>query len=174
MGLSQIWISPYICWIHFQDSEREFWKTLVWITGAQVFVPLSRTQKVNLNRSCSLVQKLSKSVKISKSWRKFTAMFFLSRTVYVKSGLLVTTKAHFLVFICLTHCWCCLLNTVHLVQKIISEEIYLVDCIFHWVPTGCGKKSNPLPCFANSLATAYNFFMKLRSVIACSYLHYNF
>ena len=46
-----------------------------------------------------------------------------------------------------------------------SDNMKCIQC--------AAKKSNPLPCFANSLATAYNFFMKLRSDIACS-ITYNF
>src|SRR6218665_1047461 len=39
---------------------------------------------------------------------------------------------------------------------------------------GVAEKSNPLTCFANSLATDYNFLMKLCIDIVCSYLHVTF
>ena len=39
---------------------------------------------------------------------------------------------------------------------------------------GAAEKSNPLTRFANSLATDYNFLMKLCIDIVCSYLHETF
>jgi len=39
---------------------------------------------------------------------------------------------------------------------------------------GAAEKSNPPTCFANSLATEYNFFMKLCIDIVYSYLHVTF
>src|SRR6218665_878902 len=39
---------------------------------------------------------------------------------------------------------------------------------------GAAEKSNPLICFANFLATDYNFLMKLCTNIVCSYLHVSF
>jgi len=43
------------------------------------------------------------------------------------------------------------------------------DQLHGWPIQGAAEKSNPLTCFANSLATDYNFVMKLCIDIVCSY-----
>src|SRR6218665_4174839 len=69
-------------------------------------------------------------------------------------------------------------NMLPLNYYVMTMMLSIMSSIFcpsnYKIIQGAAEKSNPLTCFANSLATDSNFLMKLCIDIVCSYLHVTF